>query len=106
MSNVPWHMWVALGTHAQALILRDPERIVAILHWAPPAPVETLGGAEDGELEVSEGAYLLVAVHDPRDQLGIAEESDGATEPTSPDWPSSLLSDASREYFAKWGERS
>lgn len=49
------------------------------------------------------GGYRLVAVHEPRDQLTIADEEDGAREPSSRDWPNELLRDAAEQYFEKWG---
>lgn len=97
--TVPWHMWVSLGTYSQALILRDPERIVAVLYWEPPGPAE-----EGGEPVAAEGGYALVAVHDPRDQLIIADESDGARAPRTRDWPDDLLRQASEAYFEKWDQ--
>jgi len=101
---LPQCMWVPLGAHAQALILADPERITAVLYWEPPVLAEELGPGGP-EPVVALGGYQLVAVDDPRDQLTIADEEDGASEPTSRDWPDDLLREAAEAYFEKWGGR-
>ena len=95
---------MAVGSHSQALMLRDPFRIIAVLYWCPPTAVEMVSGPDDGDPVVADAGYILVAAHDPKDQLMISDESDGAVAPTGAEWPAKLLSDAARAYFEKWGE--
>jgi hypothetical protein len=99
MITTPPHTWVALSVDSQALMLPEPDRIVAILYWLPAGPAEPLGGPNNGDLGVSEASFTLIPTNDPHSQLTIRTESEGAVKPERAYWPNDLLALAAEGFF-------